>query len=46
MLEPAAFKAANCTAFDDSGDMWTAEEDKRIREAVLHHGLKNPTPNP
>ena len=26
--------------------MWTAEEDKRIREAVLHHGLKNPNPNP
>ena len=25
---------------EKKGDMWTAEEDKRIREAVLHHGLK------
>ena len=25
---------------EKKGDMWTAEEDRRIREAVLHHGLK------
>ena len=27
-------------AGEKKGDMWTAEEDRRIREAVLQHGLK------